>query len=119
MTEIETVLTAIDDEIRSCDVTLAKFIRGFADDPAHELEWGVVAFDAAATKHVLSKVAGYLRDGTSLDDVLTFAQHKVNAYAKRGSKSTSETSNLMRDSKMSAWAHVLSTLSFRRRCPCT
>lgn len=102
--------------IAEADATLARFSADLAKDPAYAFEWSASAFEAAATKRVLGEVLRRLAS-ESQSAVLARAEAEVRLRAKRGSKSTSEASNLMEAELMSAWARTAELLAYQGAAP--
>lgn len=101
----------LDENLRVADETLARFLDDLHRDPAHAFEWSISAFEAAATVRVFGKVRELIAKQTT-EAVRATAQRTVVLLAKRGSKSTSESANLMMAEIMSAWARVLEILQY-------
>lgn len=95
---------------------LRKFAADLERHPASAFEWSGPAFEAAAVKFVFTKVLGMLKESPHLD-VLDKVQREVVMRAKRGSRSTSDASNLMQAEVMTAWARALDLLQYTERAP--
>lgn len=111
----ETAIRMMTSQLREADTRLRKFAADLERYPDHAFEWSLSAFEAAATKRVFTSVVDSLQNGAPLAEVRASAQREVNAGAKRGSRSTSDASNLMTAERMSAWARVLEILQYEEQ----
>lgn len=108
----------IEHDLEDARARLRRFQASLERDAAHAFEWSEADFSAAATLRVFGTIRRHLDSGTvTVAGMRELAQREVNAAARRGSKSTSEPSNLMRDELMSAWARALEILQHEEPAP--
>lgn len=104
------ILRMLQSGIGGATERLSKFAADIESSPVSAFDWSGSAFEAAAIKQVYGEALKFLQSGDSIAVLRLHAQREVNRRALRGSRLTSDASNLMTAEMMSAWARLLDML---------
>ncbi len=87
-----------------------QFASKFAENPADALEWAQDVFTAAANLEALKRVQARLARGVTVEDILKGSHKEILNKARNPHHSTSWTSNLIEQARLSAMVHVVEML---------
>lgn len=87
-----------------------KFREDIASDAAHALSWGDAVFQAAARVKVINQMTAAAATGMTTERLTATVMQIMTTKARYPSHSSSQTSNLMDQCELAAYAEILEML---------
>lgn len=110
MTKTDRITRAIQNDLERARAAIAKFGDNLSVNPAYAFEWGMAAIDAAGVIEVYSRAQLAIEAGQPLADLRAELSKNVFFAARNPERSTSTTSNLIAQAKLSATAALVELL---------